>query len=398
MFPPAKIRNIPGKPAHALLDLPQPILDEVLAYVFSDRRTVSITPYQSHVSPKQRRRHCGGHGNVDIRSIMMHPALLVSKQLRALALDIIYRDSLFVVDLCETGTRMDDKDAGNHWGCWTSDMPPSMVKIALTRASNLRLRLPVSSTGTTAEHGATKPKKGSQEDMSIVQDSLHAVTALITGGSTAPPTTRSRSASPPRSKMLRRKLSFRSAKRPDSLEFVCRGDFPAEPREPLTRLEVVLMKPGVSIEVQRQTLEMVATCSSIPVTGYLEYYFEFDGRRRLWAKRDMGVWLGKEPDAAKLLRNLNALGQSKQTPIQPVQHADMLHRERGRVAQKPPRSESRTRQRSASRSRLPTGGNVAKKMKEMESLAKIKLMKSAKQPPSVEELQQIAADIRRGVY
>jgi hypothetical protein len=40
---------------------------------------------------------------------------------------------------------------------------------------------------------------------------------------------------------------------------------------------------------------------------------------------------------------------------------------------------------------------VAKKIKEMESLAKIKIMKS-KQPPSVEELQQIAADIRRGVY
>jgi hypothetical protein len=34
----------------------------------------------------------------------------------------------------------------------------------------------------------------------------------------------------------------------------------------------------------------------------------------------------------------------------------------------------------------------------MESLARIRVMKSAKQPPTVEELQQIAADIRRGVY
>jgi hypothetical protein len=33
----------------------------------------------------------------------------------------------------------------------------------------------------------------------------------------------------------------------------------------------------------------------------------------------------------------------------------------------------------------------------MEGLAKIRVMKD-KQPPTVEELQQIAADIRRGVY
>jgi hypothetical protein len=157
------------------------------------------------------------------------------------------------------------------------------------------------------------------------------------------------------------------------------------------------VKPNATIEVQRHTLEMVATCSSIPVAGCLEYYLEFDARR-LWAKRNMGVWMGKEPDAAKLLHDLNALGQSKQSPARPAPRADVLHRERGRAAQDPPRSESRTRQRSASRTRLPTGDNVAKMIKEMESLAKIKMMKSAKQPPTVEELQQIAADIRRGVY
>jgi hypothetical protein len=99
--------------------------------------------------------------------------------------------------------------------------------------------------------------------------------------------------------------------------------------------------------------------------------------------------------------DLNALGYSKQTPTHPTQialRADVIHRERGRVVQdSAPRSESRSRQRSASRTRLPTGGNVAKKIKEMEGLAKIKV-KLAKQPPTVEELQQIAADIRRGVY
>ena len=99
--------------------------------------------------------------------------------------------------------------------------------------------------------------------------------------------------------------------------------------------------------------------------------------------------------------DLNALGHSKQTPTQPTQIAprgDVIHRERRRVVQdSAPRSELRSRQRSASRTRLPTGGNVAKKIKEMEGLAKIRVMKLAKHPPTVEEVQQIAADIRRGV-
>jgi hypothetical protein len=305
-LPPTKNPHIPTKPPRSLHDLPQPILEQVLAYVFSDQRTVSITPYQSHVSPKQHRRHRGGPVHVDIRSIMMHPALLVSQRVRTLALDVIFRDTLFVVDLCQSGTRcsMDEKDMGKHWDCWTSDTPPSMVKTALRRASNLRFRLPVSNADATTEHGASRTKKGLQEDMSILQNSLQAVTALITGISLTPPTIRSRSASPPRTGMLRRKLSFRSAKRHDSMEFLCRGDTPVHPREPLNRLEVVLMKPSATAEVQRQTLEMVATCSSVPVAGYLEYWFEFDGRRRLWAKRNMGVWLGKEPDATKLLHGM----------------------------------------------------------------------------------------------
>jgi hypothetical protein len=41
---------------------------------------------------------------------------------------------------------------------------------------------------------------------------------------------------------------------------------------------------------------------------------------------------------------------------------------------------------------------VARKIKEMENISKVKLLKGNKQPPTVEELQQIAADIRRGVY
>jgi hypothetical protein len=133
------------------------------------------------------------------------------------------------------------------------------------------------------------------------------VTTLITGlnKTHSSPTERSRSASPAGPKILRRKLSFRSVKRPDSLEFVCRGDSPPpQPREPLRTLEVVLVKTGADTEVHSLTLDMVAICSSIPVSGALEYHLEIDAMRRLWAKREKGKWLGSEPDGSKLLHGM----------------------------------------------------------------------------------------------
>lgn len=85
----------------SLLQLPQGILGHVLAYVFAEERAVSITPYQSRIVP-QRRRHRHGPNAVDIRSVMMHPALLVCQPMRSLGLNILYRDNLFLIDLCST--------------------------------------------------------------------------------------------------------------------------------------------------------------------------------------------------------------------------------------------------------------------------------------------------------
>jgi len=45
-----------------------------------------------------------------------------------------------------------------------------------------------------------------------------------------------------------------------------------------------------------------------------------------------------------------------------------------------------------------SGGITAKKTKEVESKSKFRILKGTRQPPTVQELQQIAADIRRGVY
>ncbi|KAL1793508.1 hypothetical protein ACET3X_008490 [Alternaria dauci] len=137
--------------------------------------------------------------------------------------------------------------------------------------------------------------------------------------------------------------------------------------------------------------------------------------RRLWAKREKGKWLGSEPDGNRLLCDLRALGQPtakakvaqkhekhNQTSEKTTIRADVLRRERTLPAQQSsgsrPSLDGQPKQRSGPRTRPSDHGNVARKIKEMESRSIIKPMKGNKQPPTVEELQQIAADIRKGVY
>ena len=92
----------------------------------------------------------------------------------------------------------------------------------------------------------------------------------------------------------------------------------------------------------------------------------------------------------------------KQISEQPRVRADVIHRERALPVQQAsssrPSLDGLSQQRNVPKTRPSNDGIVARKIKEMESLSKIKLLKGNKQPPTVEELQQIAADIRRGVY
>jgi hypothetical protein len=94
--------------------------------------------------------------------------------------------------------------------------------------------------------------------------------------------------------------------------------------------------------------------------------------------------------------------KSRQAYGQPSIRADVLHREKALPAQQStggkPSLDGHTQQRSVPKARPSNNGIVARKIKDMESLSKIKLLKGNKQPPTVEELQQIAADIRRGIY
>ncbi|KAH7553107.1 hypothetical protein J3E72DRAFT_241489 [Bipolaris maydis] len=406
-----RTRSVKG-PGHSnvtrrsLLQLPPGLLGHILGYVFAEERAVSITPYQSRITP-QRYRHRHGPNAVDIRSVMMHPALRVCQQMRAMGLNILYRDSLFLIDLCDarSASHAHDRDAGGkHWDCWTNGKPPYMVQSVLSHACNLRFQLPVSCLETAPLLGAAKRKKDHHEDGCVVVESLRSIATLITGLSTALQPARPRSSSPVAPKALRRKLSIRGLKRHDSLEFVCRGDNVLQsppPREPLSRLEVVLVKPGATAEVHPQTLEMIAICSSIPVWDKLEYHLELDGVRKLWAKRTMGKWVGSEPDAGKLVLDLQALGYPHpMTDLSPQNagRVDMFHRHRSRPTQdsidglthrylQAPSKTSRSQRASKE-------GTMARKMREMESLSKMSLLRGAKQPPTVDEIQRMASGIR----
>jgi len=309
---PAKAARDVKRPRFSLFDLPQTTVEQILGYVLTEEWAISITPHHCPTSPSNVRRQPCGLDAMDIRSIMLHPALLVSQRMRTLGLSVLYRRGLFLIDLCNVrrGLVSKEKDAEKRWGCWTHTATPRVVQEALTRASNVRLQLPVPSVEVTAVRGEKKRKTDGQYDPSIVHECLQAIVTLISGVSKQTPKEQARSASPAGPQTLRRKLSFRSAKRPDSLEFACRGDSPVpQPREPLKRLEVVLVKSSVDAEVHSQTLEIVATCSSIPVSKSLEYYLQLEGKRRLWANRDMGKWQGCEPDGAKLVHGRQRLDE-----------------------------------------------------------------------------------------
>ncbi|EOA89254.1 uncharacterized protein SETTUDRAFT_105110 [Exserohilum turcica Et28A] len=394
------------RPRRSLLQLPQGILGHILAYVFAEERAISITPYQPQVTP-QRYRHRHGAGTVDIRTFMMHPALLVCHQMRAMGLNIVYRNNLFVINLCEANraAHANERDSGKHWDCWTAaSPPPHMVQTALTHASILRIELPVPSAEPAAVRGATKRKKDSHEDKGVVLESLRRLTALIIGSSPVSQPERTRAPSPAAPKALRRKLSFRSVRRHDSLEFVCRGDSPPLfVREPLSSFEVVLVKPALTAPVHSHTLEMVTMCSAIPVSRTLAYYLELDGLRKLWAKRTLGKWRGSEPDGPRLLHGMHML------PSSLVSRQPSLRRTRSSSTSVAPTATATATGGSPpslpSHRHLPVSlkegsVSVAGKFREMEHLYKITFLKSStnKHSPSIGEIQHITSDMRRGVH
>ncbi|KAK1915010.1 hypothetical protein P3342_002814 [Pyrenophora teres f. teres] len=186
----SSLSNFPLKRAKAarksrisLLDLPQATVEQILAYVLTQERSITIMPCQSQTSPKNLLWQRNSTDTVDMPSIMLHPALLVSHQMRAFGLNTLYRRGLFLIDLCSirNSTDAEGQEGNKSWDCWTDITTPRVVQEALSRALNVRFQVPVPSMEATVGRGEKKRKTEHQDDPPTVNDSLQAITVLITG-------------------------------------------------------------------------------------------------------------------------------------------------------------------------------------------------------------------------
>ncbi|KAF1938255.1 hypothetical protein EJ02DRAFT_410749 [Clathrospora elynae] len=380
-----------GKQTASLPDLPELIMEHILAYVVGGPRIVYVTPHQ------QRHGYYDGSSKLDIRLFLMQPIFSISQQLRRLALDVFYRECTLMIDLY-------DDEMRKHYQFWTTS-PPETVSEAIHRVSRLRIRLPVPSIETAAHRGVANGMEAPKEYIHAVQDCLRAIIDLITDTRSIPPPPKSHPLSPPHTSVLRRKLSFRSIKQPSGcLEFTCRGQSPPPPpnqRKALERLEIVLVKRSETVVILPETLELVAMWK--PMMS-IEYYIELQGRERLWAKRVMGVWMGREPDGRRLLHvtDLQALKAPPSAALQPrapqvPTQTREVQNPQERIVRKTT-SELCLQQRSAQDERDTRNDHVKLNPKSPGFLPRATVMKGKREPPSVEGLQHITADIRRGVY
>lgn len=446
---------------HRFHELPQPILEHILAYVLGGPWVVSLRPQQPRSWPEQHRQNRTDLDHIDIRLIMMHPIFRISHNLRKLALDVFHRDSKFVIDLFGNNTRSTNSDNEKDRKFWTTHTP-NMLKDALGAISNLQIRVPVPSTEAVVARGVkyhvpldeqfgtnwrVQNMKSEQQDIVALQNCLRGITNHIVNSNVTVSKVRSRSNSLRRSGSLRRLRSFRSSKDPtDSLEFTCCGEDsrPISQRQPLKRLDIILVKRSASSVILPETLELLHTWTSIPVAGWTGYSLELDGRKRLWAAQRLGSWLGSEPDGAKLLHDLQNLkmrfapqvistqpasqidvlqiGQRERLPPQAtdVPHSTYLekldqieeevrrkaiHQVGNQVLSQPSQPSKVDQKQPQSQGIKPS---VAKK-KEKENEKKKRanglewmlggtVIRKKAEPPSIEELQKIAEDVRQGLY
>jgi hypothetical protein len=391
-----------AKHARSLSNLSQPILKLIMTEVLNLPRTVLLEPQQLHAPNNDQKQQRSEDSVAHLQSVLMHPVFLVSRQLRQVALDTFHEKSYFILDLnaAKNTKRHEKEQSERQHKFWTTNTPFT-VKYALSRVSNLQIRLPVPSTDTsapttskpTSDKSTVTQRPRTAHEQEHRPFKLHETLRAITSMVTSPPTLEPAPPPPPkplsRAVSVRRKLSFRTIKpRKDSLDFTCCGDVQAHSRRPLQNLQMILVKRSATATILPDTLDLLAVWTDIPVHGTLEYYFELDARRRLWAARSKGTWLGKEPDGKQLLQDLQAL----RVTVLPVARLG------GRKMRLETAQVSRVRQQSSSRERE---REKAMRKYDFSFVAEKKARRRVEdedEPPSVEEIQQLAEMARRGLY
>ncbi|KAF2738615.1 hypothetical protein EJ04DRAFT_41384 [Polyplosphaeria fusca] len=330
-----------------LLDLgalPLSILEQIISYALALPKTVSIGPETQDNRHLRYRYHRAGLAYVDLRRMLNHSLFLTSHHIRNISLDVLFSKAEFVVDLhsiyhTRTSSTMSE-NLKKHFKFWIQN-PPKMVQDALQRLSKLHVRLPVPSTeagvrkgreeddwmdGSDGQGGGSwrvKSMKKEQEDAQEVQKCLDAIIEMVMSSRiselrpSTPKLSRSLSnLSLRRNGSMKSKRSARSQSAHSDRENMEEGD--AHQSRSLKRLDVVLVKRSPWASVLQESLQLVRALRSVPVTGFTRYHFELNEQKYCWATKYRKRWKGFEPDGARLLGDLQGLTVAD-APIEPIQ-------------------------------------------------------------------------------
>jgi hypothetical protein len=288
----------------------------------------------------QYRYHRAGLDYIDIQLLLKHPIFVVSHQMRDIALDVFHRKCDFVVDLqqiyhTKVASTVND-NLKKQQKFWMQD-PPKMVQDTLCNLSRLTLRLPVPSCENSGHRGRDeedwmdgsdgkgggswkiKSLKKEQDDATGVRLCVEAILALVTASPPSSPDDRGRSSTPNTGKpdsFRKRSLSrLRSRSRSRSRRGPSRstsrasnrsGDGNSDGRRELKRMDIVLIKRNPYVTVLPETIGLVKTLRSTPVSGFTTYSFELEAQKVLWATKYRKRWRGFEPDGTRLLKGKSA--------------------------------------------------------------------------------------------
>ena len=319
--------SITSKDATGLSNLPLSLLEHILSFALSSPLQVSIGPDASDTHHLSHRYHPAGLDYVDLRRILKHPLFFVSRHIREVSLDVLYRKSEFVIDLHKIYhskvSSTINENLKKHQKFWMSGTPQVVID-ALPNIYRLHLRLPVPSTEAASYRGRdeddwmtgsdgkgggnwkAKSMKREHDDALQIQKCINAIKELLMADKRNPSElqrlSRSRSAV-----SLRRTKSSKGTRSRSADNVEPRSESPANNggnREPMKRLEITLIKRSPWALVLPESLELVRAFRSVPVSGFTRYHFELNGQRFLWAAKLRKKWQGIEPDGSKLLQGL----------------------------------------------------------------------------------------------
>ncbi|KAH7074351.1 hypothetical protein BKA63DRAFT_553368 [Paraphoma chrysanthemicola] len=320
------VRSTPRVPP--ITETPDTILQRVIQFALELPRDITIEPGLNKATQNQQSHQKPSTNGVDFRRIVVHPIFTVSRHLRKLALDAVYHKGRFIINLCPR-TNVYGQPQTQHLKHWSSGVP-EVLKNALKSLKCLEIRMTVPSVERAVARGAkyhlSVPEEKSnwrvtemqseQQCVFDLKETLREIVDLISGSS-------KRGSSKTLSVAARGLLhQWQSANfvgsAKDALVLKTFADRvkthpTVSTRQPLDSLDIFLIKPTQTSIVLPETLDLLPTVAAIPVSNRTAYFLELDGNRFPWATRNMGRWTGREPDGAKLLRDLRALKPMKIT-------------------------------------------------------------------------------------